>query len=485
MTDNGRHSTLITEDNPALAGLSLSWKRAEFTAEDGLGPLGSLHEAGDAMVAVARMDAEGITILGSGVMVAPGILLTATHVFDEFPREGSGPVFLTFLPNGARAWLPKDVATVSKASNFDESRKVVSDLSLVSCTLNSAAQGEVPLHLAPMQIALPLVGERLWAIGFRHQGISDSAAVVTPMVSSGLVTAAFPLGRGERMSSPCFEVAMDTLGGMSGGAVVNSAGYLVGIVSSSFAGGPSYITLIWDAIRLRVKGTIPKLRRSETVSLLGADALGVAKLKGKVNRDPWGDVTFRLNEEEGKLFGDSIPPTERKSLKERGLSDDQLEEFVDQWGAEMERLGNEAAIAVLENLPVRRMRDFLEVNGAPAKCLEGIDGFSVEDFEGVEDFSVKTTSSLADGRLNIEFYFDLSLLVWRVRVQEEVYRQRESEYDEYFFNPEIESGVVTMEAYQHCYFKGTVVFDPQQEEFSEVAITSCAIKRPRPASPKD
>lgn len=230
------HSVRITPANPALSDLDLSWKTGVFTAEDGKGPLRSLHEVGDALVAVARFDNEGATVLGSGVMVgSPGLLVTASHVLDEFPQEGSGPVFLTFLPDGARAWLPIDWATLSKPSEFDERRKVVSDISLVSCTLNSETHADLPHMLAPMQIALPLIGERLWAIGFRHQAIEDSAALVTPLISSGLVTAVYPNGRGEHMASPCFEVNIDTVGRMSGRAVVNADGNLVGILSSEAA----------------------------------------------------------------------------------------------------------------------------------------------------------------------------------------------------------------------------------------------------------
>src|SRR5262245_20460477 len=113
------HSVQITRGNGALAGLKRSWATAEFSAEDGIGPLESLHQAGDMVVAVVRMDKEGTTVLGSGVMVGPGLLLTATHVLDEFPREGSGPVFMTFLPAGARAWLPKDVSALSREHRYD------------------------------------------------------------------------------------------------------------------------------------------------------------------------------------------------------------------------------------------------------------------------------------------------------------------------------------------------------------------------------
>ncbi|WP_027554358.1 serine protease [Bradyrhizobium sp. Cp5.3] len=477
MTDHNTHSALVTTENPALSELKLSWRTVEFTAEDGVGPLASLHEAGDALVAVARMEEEGLTILGSGVMVGPGLLLTATHVLDEFSQEKAGPVFLTFLPGASRAWLPQDAATISAESEFDETRKVVSDLSLVSCTLNSAAHEEFPLMLAPMQVALPLIGERLWAIGFRHQDIKDCAARVTPMISSGLVTAAFPHGRGERMASPCFEVNMDTVGGMSGGAVVNSDGYLVGIVSSSFEGGPSYVTLIWEAIRLGVKGTVPKLATQESVSLLSAKALGLVKLKGKVDSRPFA-VTFTFSDEESKLFADSIPPPVAGADRKPGLSAEQLEAFIDEWGGFMEEMAGDAAIDALEALSLSKMREFLEISRIPANCLEAIHGFSVEDFEGVEDFSITSTAVTGDVQLSIAYYFELPTLIWTVEVDDDLYQVNKDDFLKHFFNAETEDGVVTMEVAQRGYFEGTMMFDRDQEQFIDVSIISSAIRRP-------
>src|ERR1035437_8253424 len=79
----------ITNGNPALATLQLEWGRAKYTAEDGIGPLDTLHKSGDAIVAIAGHFDEQFVTIGSGVMVAPGLMLTATHVSDEFPRTGS------------------------------------------------------------------------------------------------------------------------------------------------------------------------------------------------------------------------------------------------------------------------------------------------------------------------------------------------------------------------------------------------------------
>jgi len=88
------HSVQVTADNPQLADLKMSWVTAVFSADDGIGPMESLHQAGDSIIAVARMTDQGIEVIGSGVMIGPGLMLTASHVLDEFPPEGTGAVFL-------------------------------------------------------------------------------------------------------------------------------------------------------------------------------------------------------------------------------------------------------------------------------------------------------------------------------------------------------------------------------------------------------
>jgi len=292
------HIVQITSDNPELASLQKSWVTTVFSAEDGLGPMASLHQAGDSIVALATMTEDGFMILGSGVMVGPGLMFTASHVLDEFPQNGAGPVCLTFLPGGARAWLPRGRTTMSGPSDFGPDRRRVSDLTLMSCALNSAALGEFPLVLAPVQLALPLIGDRLWAFGYRHGDIVDRVALLTPLVTSGLVTGCYPQGRGERMPASCIEVDMDTMGGMSGGPVVNDEGWVVGIVSSSFDGGPTYVTLIWDAVRISVHGAPSEMWPDAEGGLLVGRDLGLVKLKGAVERDEAGNVTLTMSTSE-------------------------------------------------------------------------------------------------------------------------------------------------------------------------------------------
>src|SRR5688572_1050137 len=65
MDEEKAHSVLVTEENPALATLERSWLTRRYSNEDGIGMMSSLHEAGDALVAVAQLSDSGTIVLGS------------------------------------------------------------------------------------------------------------------------------------------------------------------------------------------------------------------------------------------------------------------------------------------------------------------------------------------------------------------------------------------------------------------------------------
>lgn len=477
------HAVLITDDNAGLWDLERSWQTAEFSGEDGIGPMASLHQAGDAVAGVARLTDKGVELIGSGVMIGPGLLLTASHVMDEFPRDGTGPVFLTFLADGARAWLPKQTVRRSGPSDFAEDRTKTSDVTLVGCTLNSDAHAAYPLTLAPMQIALPLLGERLWAFGFRQAELEDETAGVTPLVSSGVVSAAFPQGRGERMPAACIEVAMDTWGGMSGGPVVNSEGRVVGIVSSSFQGGPSYVTLIWDILSLSVKSTHPSFAWRGNMNLFAARDLGFVKLKGNLKRFRRGKVVIRLTGPEIQLLAESSDPT---AITDSGtvLDDDQLQAFQDKHADEMEEMVGTAAIEHLGNLSLSGVREFLAAEGISADLLDSINSFTATDFQGVEDFEVLSNANGSENTIELLCGFDLLTVKWAVEIPGERYSSAASEFDEHFLNAELDEGVATLEIYQRCYFEAELVFDQTSEDFLHASIKLTAVHRhPRRIDP--
>jgi hypothetical protein len=79
--------------------------------------------------------------------------------------------------------------------------------------------------------------------------------------SVGLVTDVFPEGRDRvKLPFPCFEMNIETRGGMSGGPVVNGDGNISGIVTSGFSfqeprPHASYASMLGPALELRVVGT--------------------------------------------------------------------------------------------------------------------------------------------------------------------------------------------------------------------------------------
>lgn len=311
-----RHRVKITAENwnPSL---KFEWGRPEFTSDDGIGSLGSLHQAGNSIIAIGGFVGGRLHAMGSGVMVAPGLALTATHVMTEFSKK-SGPVFCTFLPNGGmRAWLPYESNAAVGHSDFvgfaRHERVLTSDLTLVSCVLTSDAHEQHPLMMAPLELELPLPGRRLWAVGFREGELASNATGIIPFISSGLVTACYPHGRGSNLASTCIEVRMDTVGGMSGGPVFNADGRVVGIVSTSFGGddglGPTYVTLIWDAMRLAVRAPWPRGSwPTEDTDFFKARDLGLAKIKGNVSRDASWNVTLDLTPAEQQMLAETRRP---------------------------------------------------------------------------------------------------------------------------------------------------------------------------------
>lgn len=468
-SDDQTYSARIVDTNPKIAKLALSWRTPQYSAEDGLGPMGSMHEAGSSLVAISKEAPAGNTVIGSGVMVARGLLLTATHVLDEFKGSGVGPVCMSFLPSGPRVWLPYASTTVSRQSKYDPNHSVASDISLVSCTLNSDAILQEPLMLTPMRIALPLIGQRLWAFGFRHQTISHNIPLVTPFVSSGRVSGVFPYGRGERMPSPCIEVDMDTLGGMSGGPVVNDQGEVIGIVSSSWEGGPSYVTLIWDALMATVSTPEGLFEQFEKISLMGASNLRAARVLGEVQNKPWGDVIIKLSKDEGDLFEQSKTQSvndEPLPKDQRRLSSAKVEDFEERYDGKLEEFVEQAAEAELLALPLETCLSFLKAYDVPARLLDSFTQVTAEVWEGLEDFEIISICDEGNGLLKLRCYFHFRAVAWTASMPQRAYDTFDKSFSDRFMLVQGNADTVDLELIQRCVFQAEIDFKVATEEFS-------------------
>jgi hypothetical protein len=142
------HETIVTAVDETPPRFEFKWAKPEFSAEDGLADMGKLSHLGELVLAFGFMDDEGLYTVGSGVMVAPGLLVTATHVVVE--TKGTVGMAFSFLEEGRmRIWAPGQAHFLTGRTNDplhpDGFRRHASDVCLVSCSLISAQAEQFPL----------------------------------------------------------------------------------------------------------------------------------------------------------------------------------------------------------------------------------------------------------------------------------------------------------------------------------------------------
>lgn len=191
-----------------------------------------------ALLAIGVMYGDHFQVEGTAVMIAPGLAISAKHILDDHypttrpPSDGS-LMCLGLRANGElQAWHCYEL----KYSNDGEG-----DLALLSLKLISQVSDGFCFKTFPLTTRVPAAGERLTVIGFRFEqpaeverGVWDVNAYLLAgrlYVSSG--AAGVFSRKHDSVLAPyaTIEVRCGSLGGMSGGAVVDSNGELVGVTS--------------------------------------------------------------------------------------------------------------------------------------------------------------------------------------------------------------------------------------------------------------
>lgn len=201
--------------------------------------------------------AEGLRLEGSAVMIAPGLAVTATHVFNEDYTDDE-------LMSGHQAMALQGIRSDHTADMWRVEKIVYSpgdDMALLSVAPMSRIHPEWFISTFSLTTRTPRRGELITVVGFREEQAlrateSDGTAHLSVgdfYIAQGQVGEVYPDGR-DSFSIPCptFEVQCGSLGAMSGGAVLDSAGKLMGIISRGFATedgkGPTYATVINEAL---------------------------------------------------------------------------------------------------------------------------------------------------------------------------------------------------------------------------------------------
>lgn len=171
---------------------------------------------------------------------------------------------------------------------------------------------------------------------------------------------------------------------------------------------------------------------------------------------------------------DIVSYTSVKSLIEQeidlGLHSFSHEHFKEAHGDEMEDLAAKAAEAFLSDLPLVDLQLLLEDAGVPAVLVHPIRSFTVIDREGVEDPEVTSFEKLKDETIYIGYTFNLLTVSFIVVVDANDYFSHQKYYEDYFINPYVDGGSVSLELLRRCDFEGGLSYRQETAEFTSVTI---------------
>ena len=217
--------------------LHLGRGRLSIIAEPGIFDFEDLGDLGGSLLMVSGFkDGEVGQVIGTAVMIAPGVAVTATHVLDELQATGwnvdargpGGGGSLTW-------WRATGFGRKVYVDLHTQEVRASSDLAVMALELAGDPGRALELPIPVFAPDIPAVGESVMVLGFQS-GAGDPEEI-SLFASRGVVTSQHLNGRDRLMlPNPCLEVELDIWGGMSGGAVVNRHGELVGIASSSVQG---------------------------------------------------------------------------------------------------------------------------------------------------------------------------------------------------------------------------------------------------------
>lgn len=202
------------------------------------------------LLALSFRDDLGHHTTGSAAMVGPGLAICAAHVLEDqgylekLTRGDATLVAQAPLVGGMLLWTVLRVATVPGT-----------DLAVLSMTLSSGFPADRRFAVGSITTRMPAVDDVLTVTGLsavrRTEERSNSTRIemFTGCVQ-GRVIDCYPNGRDRSMlPGPCFAVECEARGGMSGGPVFDSRGYLVGLVSSSYEGDmTTFVSHVWPAL---------------------------------------------------------------------------------------------------------------------------------------------------------------------------------------------------------------------------------------------
>jgi hypothetical protein len=429
------------------------------------------------IVAIGAINDNGQQIIGSGVMMAPGLCLTATHVLEGL--DGL-PLLSAFVDEkNMRIWIAGDHHAAQFRAEFvpfQIPQNTSSDVSLISCSPFSDFTDSEPFLFAPIELIVPKIGERLWAMGFREKS-NDGHPMIGCFLSSGVVSELYLEGRGSHLKGPCVEVKMSVLGGMSGGPVFNAQGRIVGIISSGLdgqdnTGGPTYVSLVWPALLSKVHAPWPeKYWPDATANLQTNPIKGEAHVLGSARRAEDGAIRITFSEQSKKA---SLKSLMKAAVCEE--EDDLSDVAYDLFGEGLEDEGVTHLKSLRGKSFAALVSDKLrEEVGSLFECV------GVNCYEGMEDLDVKSITDLEGGNLGVEATFNLRRVEMSVssRLEGHEWWKDEIVAADFFYHEETSNDCVIYKIYIRPYFRIIFGMNAKSRSLEKARIIALSIPESR------
>lgn len=252
MTDEGWLSGVTVEQVPTTAVDSVERLVLEHACAEKVPALvRNWQEFAGALATVVLGYPSPSQVLGSAVMIAPGLAITAQHVVHEM-REAASDAALTTVSCIAPQADRLDIWEVCRLILSD-----ADDWAYLALRPRSDLAAKGPIRTIGLTTRTPRAGELLTILGWRFHSQDDS----TPQLlcgegalyaATGQVHNVYTYRDAALMPYPTIEVSCGSLGGMSGGAVLDRQGLLMGIVgrglSTADGEGPTFCPWVVGAL---------------------------------------------------------------------------------------------------------------------------------------------------------------------------------------------------------------------------------------------
>jgi hypothetical protein len=469
--------TMIERPETNILDRACKWIRPEFHPIDGIGEE-ELWRLQGLIVAIGFIDGERQCIIGSGIMIAPGLCLTATHVIEETAKKHA--LLFTFpCDSNMRIWTPEDFSAQQKISieliPFQKPEPKYSDVGILSYSPFSKFTDKNDYLFAPIEASIPKVGERLWATGYRETS-NDGVPTISFFITSGLVTEQYLGGRGIHINGPCIEVAMQALGGMSGGPVFNAEGRVVGVISSCLEGqvdskGPTYVSLVWTSLLSTVYSPWPENHWPENVAGVQTASNGQgARLLGKARFDK--DGAFRVK------FPEQSSESMLSVLKSAGVElpseDYEFSDFAyDNFEEFLEEKGLNYLFEVDKSIFDRSL-----IEKEYTETLKLFKCFDAYIMEGLEDLFIQSISLLDDGNVGVDAFFDMRIVFVRLQIAkvEHTYHEAAITSITSLHNQELDEDNVYYDHFARPFYRVNFTYNVQSQECQDIRFQLLSMK---------